>query len=1212
MWKTPSEFHKVFAFLQVICPSYTPGFGLMTPALPRGSMLNKHQPPVCRVLCAALCGLKPEARPAVRTSAAGLALLTGRNFLEVSLMKKLLAMCWLLLACTAGLVAQIANNTSLVGTITDHSGSVIAGAHVKAVEQSTKVTLNATTNDQGYYAMTFIASGAYNVTVEQAGFKKITKTGVTVPINLAVRTDFTLDIGSEEVTVEVAGTTPPISTDDATLGETFASEQVESLPMMSHNALDVASMSSNVYIGSKSSYSGIPPGEDFQGAGQREIQNSLTLDGVSIMNNLISTAPARPSTDMIQQVQMQSGNYPAQYGSYLGIHINLASKQGSNKLHGGAYDYIENTAFNAKTFTQTAAQAKSILHWNQYGFFLGGPVVVPHLYNGRNHTFFFGSYEKLNNVGQASGIATVLTDAMKKGDFSAIGSWNSTTNTCVAPSGYTATPVCLQDPTKGTGNYFANNQVSSSLLSSSNGLIAQAYEKYMVPANVAGSANGTANNLNTSYPAAYFIRQTLDRVDENIGDNIKLFFRVHWQNLSIQSGTFFPSNASYGPTNTRNYAFGYTHVITPSLVNDFHAGMNTLISDNVNYWYQNGLKSAGSALGIPNFTADVTYGNPGVPIVSISGVQGVGNGGSNWFQDDRTYDLYDEISWTRGRHNIMAGAEFRRLALGREASNNPLGAFNFLAGQAGIYSTGDARADFVMGYANNNQTPIATVKGAVTQWRDGFFILDNWQATPKLTINYGFRYDLPTVPTSLNGYARVLNADETKLIPDSNCPSGSACTGALYKATPGFKFINAQHDNLGPRLGISYRATNRLVVRAGGGFYYNANQLNSYTLASGNYPFAATANYYSSASNVLTFTNNTPGSASTSPVAGVAGTYVSVFTDNASNKTQRAYQWNMDAGYQLWQGAAFDLQYLGSRSLHLDRSFYDNEPLTPAAGSVNSRRPNQLFGSIRKIQNDAYSTYHAMTAVLRQRNYHGLSGQVSYTWSHTLDLSPDSNGGGTFSQQYNPKADYGNANWDITHRIVGTLTYTIPSFAKDNLLVRTVLGGWEVAAVANGQSGTPFNVNLSYNSANMSQGTQRPSWVHTASADCGLKNYIAGNKSSCIDTSAYTLPANITAGQYAFGNTSRNTLHGPGLTYENLSLMKNFPIHDSMKFQFRAEAFNVFNHPSAANPSTSIGHDNSATALPDFSSFGRVTGTQSVAGTISGARVLSLVAKIVF
>jgi len=1127
-------------------------------------------------------------------------------------MRKMLAICWLLLACATGLYAQIANNTSLVGTITDHSGSVVGGAHVKAVEQSTKVTLNATTNDQGYYAMTFIASGVYNITVEQAGFKKITKTGITVPINLAVRTDFTLEVGSEDVTVEVTGSTPPISTDDATLGETFASEQVENLPMMSHNALDVASMSSNVYIGSKSSYSGIPPGEDFQGAGQREIQNSLTLDGVSIMNNLVSTAPARPSTDMIQQVQMQSGNYPAQYGSYLGIHINLASKQGGNKLHGTAYDYVENTALNAKTYTQTAAQSKAVLHWNQYGGALGGPVFLPRLYDGHSKTFFFASYEKLNNVGQTSGIATVLTDAMKKGDFSAIGSWNSATKACSAPSGYTGTPVCLQDPTLGPGNYFTNNQVPNALLNSANGLIAQAYEKYMISPNVSGSSNGTQNNLNMSYPSAYYIRQTLDRVDENIGDNVKLFFRVHWQNLSIQSGTFFPANASYGPTNTRNYAFGYTHVLTPNLVNDFHAGANLLISNNVNYWYQNGLTQAGSNLGIPNFTADVKYGNPGVPVVTINGVQGVGNSGSNWFQDDRTYDLYDEISWTRGRHNIMAGAEFRRLALGRMASNTPLGGFTFAAGQAGVFSTGDARADFVIGYANNDQTPIATIKGSVAQWRDGFFILDNWQATPRLTINYGFRYDLPTVPTSLNGYARILNAAETALIPESNCPSGTACTGASYKPVPGFKFINAQHDNLGPRLGISYRATDRLVIRAGGGFYYNANQLNSYTLATGNYPFAATANYYSSASNIVTFTNNTPGAASTSPIAGVAGTYVSVFTDNPNNKTQRAYQWNLDAGYQLWSGAAFDLQYIGSRSLHLDRSFYSNEPLTPAAGSVNSRRPNQLFGSIRRIQNDAYSSYNAMTAVLRQRSFHRLSGQVSYTWSHDLDLSADSNGGGTLSQQYNPKSDYGNANWDITHRVVATLTYALPSFSNHNLLTRQTVGGWEVAAVVNGQTGTPFNVNLSYNSANMSQGTQRPSWVHTPSANCSLKNYISGNQSSCIDTSAYTLPANITAGAYAFGNTTRNTLHGPGLTYENLSLMKNFPIHDQMRFQFRAEAFNVFNHPSAANPSVSIGHDNSAISQPDFSSFGRVTGTQSVAGTISGARVVSLVGKIIF
>jgi hypothetical protein len=1124
-----------------------------------------------------------------------------------------LCTCLLLGACAAVAPAQIANNTSLVGTVLDSGGAAMAGAKVEATEEGTKLSYSATTNDAGYYAITFIKAGTYDITVRQTGFKTATKTGIPLPNDQAVRTDFALAVGATTDTVSVSASTPPLSTDDATLGETFSTKMVESLPINGHNALEIAALSSNVVIGSKTSYTGVPPGEDFEGAGQREIQNSLTLDGVSIMNNLITVAAARPSSDVISEVQMQSGNYPAQYGAYLGIHINLVSKSGSNELHGSLYDYIENTVFNAKPFLATATSKKPVLHYNQYGFALGGPVTIPKLYNGRDRTFFFGSWEKLDQIGQSTSIGSVITPAMEKGDFSALGGYNVASNTCVPNNGVA---ICLKDPT--TGAYYPGNQIPASELGSPSGLVAQKLEAFSVAPNVPGSQNGTLNNLNASYPTNVSITQSLDRVDENIGQHIRLFGRLHWQNLSIVGGTLLPTGSSFGPTNSRNYAFGYTHVINSALVNDFHFGVNKLTSNNLNYWVQNNLKSAGTNLGIPGFNFDTVYGNPGIPVITFgtsgAGVTGnyqtLGNAGSNWYQDDRTYDFYDELSYTHGRHTIMGGVEFRRLTLGREASNNPLGSFTFSAGTAGTNSTGYAASDFVLGLAANDQTPIATIKGSVGQWRDGFFALDNWQATQRLTINYGLRYDLPTVPYSLNGFARILNPAETALIPPT-----SATSGVGFIPTPGFKFGNPQHDNWGPRIGLAFRATDKLVLRGGFGAYYNANQLNSYTLATGNYPLAATVNYTTSSTNLLTFTNPTPGAGKAAPVAGIPGTYVSTFTDNPNNKTQRSYQWNVDAGYGLWNGAGLDVQYLGSHSIHLDRSFYDNQPLTPGPpGQLNARRPNQLFGDIRKIQNDAYSHYDALTVVLRQRTFHQVAGQVSYTWSHDLDLSTDSNGGGTLSQQFNPAADYGNANWDIRNRVVGVITYSLPTFNASNLLVRETLGGWEVNGIVNVQSGYPINVSLNYNSAGLTQGTQRPNFVHKPHANCSLKNYIRGNPTSCIDTTAYALPANINAPtpQYAFGNTSRNTLQGPGFSYENISVFKNFDIWERLKFQFRAEAFNAFNHPSANTPNATFGHDSSPTAQPAFSNFGTVTAAYQIPGTLSGARVLSLTGKIIF
>jgi hypothetical protein len=1107
-------------------------------------------------------------------------------------MKRLLNLCpvLILFAFVTLSQAQVANNTALVGTVLDSSGSAVVGAKVTAVEESTGVVYPGTTNAQGYYSIKFIPPGTYDITVEQTSFSKLTKTGTIVPIDQAVRTDFSLKAGSETQTVTVSASTPPIQTDDATIGETFDTKAVQDLPLMGHNALEIAATASNVTIGPSSTYSGVPPGEDFIGAGQREIQSSMTLDGVSIMNNLITTAPARPSSDMISEVQMQSGNYPAQYGSYLGLHVNLVSKSGTNDLHGAVYDYIQNTALNAHDFFDQPGAAKPINHYNQYGFDLGGPVYFPKLYNGRNRTFFFASWEKLNQVSESTGTASTLTQAERNGDFSAIG-------------------VPITDPF--TGSPYPNNQIPTSELNSPAGMISQKLEKYMTLPNL----SGVQDNLHNSFPNNLVITQTLDRVDENIGDKDRLYFRYHWQNITIDSGSNFPTNASLGPTHSRNYAIGYTRIIRPNLVNDFRIGLNTVLSNNLDYFAVNGPKDAGTALGIPGFNSDTLYGNPGIPSIYVDvlgtgdGSATLGNTGANWYQDDRTIDGYDELSYTRGRHNIMAGLELRKLTIGREAANDARGLFNFNGTpgslDSGYTSTGYGAADFVLGLAQSSTTPVFPTKGSIGEWRDGFFVLDNWQVLPKLTLNYGLRYELPTVPYSLNGYTRILNATDTALI-----PATTATTPGEFKPTPGFKFINPTHNNWAPRLGFAYRATESTVLRGGFGIYWNANQLNTYTLTTQNYPLSASVAYNGQAGSLVTFASPTPNAGEGSPMAGIPGTYVSAVTMGPHLPTQELYQWNLSWGQELWKGAGAELQYIGSHAIHLDRDFYNNSPLPGGpVGDINGRRPNQLFGRIRTIQNDEYSHYNGLTAILRQRTNHGLSGQASYTWSHDLDLSDNSNNGGTTMDQFNINLDYASSNWDIRNRFVGIATYELPKFGGSNYLLQNTLGGWQLNAIVTLQTGIPYNVYLDNDQANVSQpngNVQRPNWVHLPSANCTTKAYIRNPGGSCIDGSAFEYPA-----QFTFGSGHRNPLYGPGFENVNASIFKEFGVWERLKFQFRAEAQNVFNHPNLYNPNSDMqgGWDpNDSTTWGDFGTFYQTQKNSSG----SSARVLQLAGKIVF
>lgn len=1091
-------------------------------------------------------------------------------------MRRLACYLILLLLAPLYLKAQVANNTSLVGTVSDPSGSVVSGAHVVGVNRDTKVSYSGDTNDQGYYSIPFVAPGIYDVSVERQGFRKITSSGVTVQLNFAVRTDFALSVGSDTTEITVSAATPALSTDDALIGDTLSAGTVENLPMNTRRVMDLATTASNVIIGPKTSFTGVPPGANYIGAGTREVTNSLTLDGITIMNSLISNSPVTPNPDAISAVQIQSGNYTAQYGAYMGIHINSDTKAGTNKLHGTAYDYVQNDFFNAKPWLAAAGARTAKMRFNQFGGVLSGPVVIPFLYNGRDKTFFMGSYEGLRQYQQSLSIGTVPTLRMRAGDFSQL-----------LPS------LQLYNPTNRTTPY-ANNQIPVSAVA------ARLMQYYPNPTNSALS-----NNFNGYVPVSLVQNQTLDRVDHNIGDSVRLFGRFLWQKLTVVNGNAIPTSSAYSPTTDRNGMIGYTHIITPRFINDLRVGFNVLTSNVNNQFAQNGLNDAGSQLQIPGFTADVDNNNPGIPTIAVTGYLGLGSAGSNWKQDDRTVHAYDQISWTKGKHTIMAGADIRRMSIGRAAQNDPRGNFSF----SGRYTTqcvpgtngatcanavsGNALADMVAGYASTVTTPTFQVKGSVGSWRNGYFVQDNWQFSQKLTLLYGVRYEQPTIPYSLNGYARILNSTYTALI-----PSSSASTGAAFTPTPGFQFTGPNNNLWAPRLGFAYRATDKIVIRGGGGIYYNPNHLNAFTLASGNYPLA----------NSTVFNANTNFSTNTfaSPSGGAAGaggcnpnlpaTYCSAFTDASSLPTPRMYQWNVDTGVELWRDAAFELQYLGSKSVHLDYSWQPNAP-TPGAGAINGRRPYQGFGAIRQITNGGFSTYNGLTAVLRQRVNHGVTMNLSYTWAHNMDTSNDANGSGYLMNPYNIKADYGNSNWDIRHRFVATVLYQLPTFSGHNYAIRTIAGGWQANMILTLQTGMPFNVGLSSDVANTgTSGIQRPNFVkagaNTCTADFVVKN---GTSASCIDATAYATPA-----QYTYGNLHRNDQHGPGRELVNFSMFKNFPIYERLTFQMRAEAFNLFNHANPSNPNS--------TSNPQLgtASFGTITSTQT------DPRVLQLAGKINF
>jgi hypothetical protein len=1060
-------------------------------------------------------------------------------------------LCFLFAACAN---AQLATTTSLVGTITDSSGNIIQNAKVTAVETGTADKYTGASNNQGYYTLDFVRVGKYNITAESPGFQIFTKTGILVSIDQTVRTDFTLTVGSVTQSVTVEAPVTAISTDDAAISEIMSTRSIAELPLNGRDPMQLARMTAGVLPGVKSSATGVPPGEDFNGAGTREIQNSLSLDGISILNNLITTTPTRPMVESIQEVEIQTGTYSAQYGSYMGLHVNMVTKSGTNQIHGALVEFLRNQVLDARSYFTLPTPAnptasKPPLRQNQFGYELDGPIVIPKLYNGRDKTFFMTSYEGYRLVQQATSLSTQMPAVFFNGNFSSV------------PAS-SITGGAIKDPLNGntpfTGNIIPTSRISP--------IVAKLQQYYP-----ASNLPGLSSNFSVPVPTTIGTDQTVDRIDQNIGDRIRLYVRAHYQNENVFGGNQVPVNATTIPVTTSNYTVGYTHTLTPNLVNDFRVGRNRLDTDALNYFTVNGQKTAGSSLGITGFAGDVQYNNAGIPDFNVTGFNGLNMASTDWYQADSTYQLSEQVSWTHGAHNIMAGLEIRRLATAREATNSPRGAFTFNGTLSGY-----APADFILGLPQSFSTPGPEVHGHVAEWRDGFFVLDKWQITRKLTLNYGLRYELPTVAYTVNGNATELNANQT----------------AIVGGTKGFNFTNPNHSDWAPRLGFAYRLNDKTVFRGGGGIYYNPNQTNSYTFLSNNPPFATILNCTWSVGLTPVSLNSPFTSAGVCPAGAAVGTIV---TNNWNQPTGRMNQWSAGIERQLWSGGGMEVQYLGSHAYHLDRSFYNNTPL-PGPGSVNTRRPNPLFAAIRTIANDEIANYESMSVLFHQRLTHGLQMQASYTWSHTLDVTTDSNGGGTPLNPYNWKGDYGNSNWDIRHRFVTSFVYDIPFFGTNNAFLNGAFAKWQMNGVITLQTGIPYNITTGTDTANTaSSGTYRPNLVGTATQTCG-RGHLVG----CIDPAAYSIAGLYPATpNYAYGSLGRNIFHGPGAETVDWSLFKNFPIKERLKFQLRFETFSLLNHSNFGNPSATFG----------TSSFGNIT---SLSTSAPGTRNIQFGGKIQF
>jgi hypothetical protein len=661
---------------------------------------------------------------------------------------------------------------------------------------------------------------------------------------------------------------------------------------------------------------------------------------------------------------------------------------------------------------------------------------------------------------------------------------------------------------------------------------------------------GTANNLSATRTTIDDADQLLLRGDQNLSNTIRLYARYNWFETYTSAIEAVPVTGVTQPRTNHNTLVTYTHTLSPTLFNDFRVGYHRIDFDTLNYFGANGIDGAGTALGIPGFDADTRYSNPGLPSINITNFAGLGGGGSNWNQFDTTFQMSNVLSWSRGSHNIRTGFDLRRLATGRRAANDPRGRFDF-TGAITNYSV----ADFMLGLPRTVISPTDQIQGHVGGWRNGFFINDVWQASRDLTLSLGFRYEMNTPVQTYEGLASMLDDSLERIIPTT------------FPAK-GFEFTEANKKDFAPRLGATYRLSDRTVLRAGYGIYYNPNQMNSFTFLTNNPPLAAVATFTSDAANpTLSFTNPT----------GVAGpiTRPDMISPTRKLPNARKDQWSVDLQRELGAGMAIDFQYLGSNTEHLDRSFFNNTP-TPGAGNVDARRPSVNFRSRRMIQNDLIADYDAFSVILRKRMSRGLQVDGHYTWSRTRDMATHSNGGGATMDNYDIWRDYGPANWDIPHRFVASYIYELPFYkTSENAALKYLVAGWQISGVTTVQSGTPVNVTIGGDVANIGiTGLQRPNLVGSIPTLNCSEDPATRVQISCFDASPFAMPDAFT-----FGSAGRNILRGPKYMQTDVAFAKTIEIRGTTRLQVRAEVFNIFNNVNFANPNAVFGSAN----------YGRIT-----------------------
>ncbi|PYX60289.1 MAG: TonB-dependent receptor [Acidobacteria bacterium] len=1116
---------------------------------------------------------------------------------------------------------------SIVGTVRDQSGAVVSHAKVTVADVERGSTFEATTNDAGEYVASPLRVGQYTVTVEHSGFKKAVSAPVNLDVQQRIAVNVTLQIGQISESIEVTGAAPLLETETSELGQVVDNKRVANLPLNGRNFAQLALLTA----GTAPSEPGARDegGFGFSAGGARSLQNNFLLDGVDNNSNLPdllneTNYVIQPSVEALEEFKVQTNAYSAEFGRGNGAIINATIKSGSNRFHGSVYEFLRNEKFDAKNFFDDPNSRIAPYKQNQFGFTFGGPLV-------RNRTFFFVDYEGLR-IRQAQTLtSTVPTLAQRSGDFSSQLDLSSPQQ-ALAADGTTLIPAldCAGHPTY-AGEIFdtRQTQANGAYLSGLCGVPFGGYDGSGNPVNLIPQSqvdplalaitqlfpqpNVNGNGFNfLSNPVRQETRNNFDvRIDQKYTENDNGFFRFSYEDQpSVIPGPFNTTNGDGGgffggieDNAYRSFATSWTHLFRPELSNEFRLGYNRINSQRNQINFN---KTSEQLLGIPFPGIPNVPDNGGLPQLTFSDVSQIGSPTflpSHEIQN--SYSLLDNLSWVHGGHAIKLGTEIRAEEFTIFQPAAPRGTLDFgpvfTDNPAAQGNGGSGFASFLIGLSDggsiNNLHNIDYHRPVYA-----FYVQDDWKVTPKLTLNLGLRYELfTTVKERHNQMATFDLATDSLIVPKG---VNVQLTPTLFSiipiraiASPGL--IPPDLNNFAPRIGLAYRATEKLVIRTGYGVFYGGSEAGPYSNPSMGFnpPFFTIQNF-----------NNPCGQSTANPAvqdcslasAGIP-TLASGFPANALIDpntpllfsidphlvTPYMQQWHLSAQYELPTNTVFEATYAGSRGLKQYIYLNGNQALpdpSPNPPPLDTRRPfPPIDGFIGWFRSAGQSNYHSLQLRAEKRFSHGLTFLASYTWAHAMDIASSADlgaqNGGDFRFYQTPNREYGNSDFDIRHRLVLSYLYELPFGHGKPMLssasgpLNYIVGGWQIGGITSFSTGNSFTI-LDTNSFSNSDGQSRPDLVSdpfkagpvpaNPDPNCQLtisQGGLAADRTrvqtSWVNACAFTDPA-----FGSFGNVGRNTVQGPGYQIWDFSLFKIFPITEGTRLEFRAEFFNVFNHPN--------------------------------------------------